>query len=326
MKHKVLIAFETFDEDRKIIESELSEVAEIIYVKNRRDVKREIEDCEVVICSWLSESEIATANKLRFVQTVMAGVDRFNFKLLREKGIMLSSGKGCNAIPVAEHAMALILALSKRIVEYDREMKEGRWVGYTFETMLDDLWGKTLVILGYGNIGRELARMAKSFGMKIIGIKRSEPSVPYDEYADLLVSFENIEKVLPEADFLVILTPLTQETKGMIDESKLKLLKRSAFLINLGRGSVIDERSLCKALKERWIRGAGLDVWWAYPPDPYTPSKLGIHLLENVVATPHKGGWTREARRRCIKFAVKNVRRFLMGETPLNIVDYNRGY
>lgn len=326
MKNRVLVAFETFSEDRQIIDEKLGNIAELKYIKRREDVEREIKDCEVVICSWLSDKEIAAADRLRFVQTVTAGIDRFNLKLLEERGIVLSSGKGCNAIPVAEHAMAFILALSKRVVEYDRQMKMGKWMGYTSETMLDDLWGKTLVILGYGNIGRELARMAKAFGMKIIGVRRSKPSNLRDEYADLILSLDEVEKALPKADFLVVLTPLTKETKGMIDESKLRLLKRSSYLINLARGAVIDESSLYKALKEGWIRGAGLDVWWAYPPDPNAPSKLRIHLLDNVIATPHKGGWTLEARRRCIRFAAENVRRFLMNETPLNIVDYSRGY
>lgn len=322
---KVLVTFKVFPEDKEVIEKTLKGLAEVSYASNEEAILREISDAEVVICGWISDKALLKAEKLRLIQTVTAGVERFNFKILREKNVILASGKGCNSVPVAEHAMALILNLAKRINEYDRALKRGKWLPYTSETMLDDLEGKVLVILGYGNIGRELARIAKVFGMRIIGIKRT-PKLNGDEYADVIVGFDNIDKVIPEADFLVVLAPLTKETLGLINERRLKMMKRTAYLINVARGPVIDEAALYRALKEGWIRGAGLDVWWAYPPDPATPSKLGIHKLKNVIATPHKAGWTMKARLSCVRFAVSNVRRFLLGEKPLNIVDYDRGY
>ncbi|RLE85503.1 MAG: hypothetical protein DRJ41_01075, partial [Thermoprotei archaeon] len=170
---KVLVTFKVFPGDKEVIEKTLKGLAEVSYASNEEAILREISDAEVVICGWISDKALLKAEKLRLIQTVTAGVERFNFKILREKNVILASGKGCNSVPVAEHAMALILNLAKRINEYDRALKRGKWLPYTSETMLDDLEGKVLVILGYGNIGRELARIAKVFGMRIIGIKRT---------------------------------------------------------------------------------------------------------------------------------------------------------
>ena len=143
---------------------------------------------------------------------------------------------------------------------------------------------------------------------------------------ELGAEYKSLEEVMKNSDFVSIHLPLTPQTRRLIREEHLRLMKKTAYLINVGRGPVIDEEALYKALTEGWIAGAGLDVWWEYPPSPDTPSKLGLHKLENVVASPHKGGWTPQAREKCIRFAAENVRRYILGEKVLNVVDYENPY
>lgn len=143
---------------------------------------------------------------------------------------------------------------------------------------------------------------------------------------DFIGSAKDLYKVLSEADFVVISLPLTRETRGLIGEKELKAMKPTAYLINVGRGPIIDEKALSKALREGWIAGAALDTWWIYPPTPHAPSRLNIHKLSNVIASPHVAGRTKAARHQCLLFAFTNVRRYLLGKQPLNVVNYDEGY
>ena len=322
----MLLAWPAGGEELAVFKGRLEGLAELTCLKSRAELLREIRDAEVVVSSRLPDEAILAAEKLRFIQAVSAGVDSFNFELLRERGIMLASAKGCNARAVAEHALALLLALAKRVTYLDREVKAGRWVPWTGETYLEDLEGKTVGIIGYGRIGRELARMCKCLGMRVMAVKRRPPEEGRDEYADFVGGPGDLERVLSSSDYVVVALPLTPETEGLIGEDELRAMKRSAYLINVGRGPVIREEALYRALKEGWIAGAAIDVWWEYPPSSNAPSRLGVHRLENVVATPHKAGWTRRARLRCLKFAAENVRRYLLGEEPLNVVNYDNPY
>ncbi len=303
----------------------ISDLAEIRFLERGDEREREelIADAEVAIASYIPPKLLEKARRLKFIQTLSAGVDRFDLELLRKRGILLASAKGCNARSVAEHALALILALSKKIPQMDRRLKEGRW-----RTQMDpwpeELDGKVVGIIGYGNIGRELARMVKALGMKVLAIKRRP--MASDRLADFIGGPEDLDRVLSESDFIVIALPLTRETRGLIGERELKLMKPTAYIINVGRGPIIDEAALAKALKEGWIAGAAIDTWWAHPPNPSAPSHLGIHLMPNVIATPHIAGLTKEARRRCIIFAFENVRRYLLKQRPFNLVDYDVGY
>lgn len=321
MKAKVLLAWKASPNEVKIFEELLGDLADIDYLTERGGLAEKIKDADIVVGGHIGDELIERATKLKFIQSVAAGVDMFNFGLLKNRNIMLASAKGCNAREVAEHAFALLLALAKKITGMDSSLKGGKWIPWREETMLDDLSGKTLGIVGYGHIGRELARMAKCFGMRVLAVKRTPPREPRDRYADYIGGVGSLDEVLQESDFVVVALPLTPETRGMINADRLRRMKRTAYLINMGRGPVVDEEALYTALVEGWIAGAGIDVWYEYPPSPNAPSRLGIHRLGNVVASSHKGGWTPGARAKCIRFAAENVRRFILGETPLNLVD-----
>jgi phosphoglycerate dehydrogenase-like enzyme len=322
-ERKVVLAWDAKRWELRIFEERLKGLAIVVAASGSR-LLEEIVDAEAAV-GRLPDEAVMAACRLKFVQAPWAGVDGFNLELLRSKGVVLASAKGCNARAVAEHALALMLALAKRIAQLSERVKSGGWVPWSEETFLDDLEGKTVVIVGYGNIGRELARMCRCLGMRVIGVRRRRPAEP-DEYAERVVGLSELGEVAGEADFLVVALPLTPETRGAVGRRVLKAMKPTAYLVNVGRGAVVDEEALYEALTKGWIAGAALDVWWSYPPDPSAPSRLGVHKLPNVVATPHKAGWTREARRRCLEFAAENVARYLRGEEPLNVVDYSNPY
>lgn len=321
-ERKVVLAWNAKQWEFEVFERKLGGLARVVSASGSRLVE-EVVDAEVVV-GRLPDEAILAARQLKFVQAPWAGVDGFNLELLKSRGVVLASAKGCNARAVAEHALALMLALAKKVVSMNEQVKNGGWVPWSEETFLEDLEGKVVVILGYGNIGRELARMCKCLGMRVIGVRRraTEP----DEYAERIAGLAELEEVVGLADYLVVALPLTRETRSLVGRSVLEAMKPTAYLINVGRGAVVDEEALYEALAKGRIAGAALDVWWSYPPSPDAPSKLGVHKLPNVIATPHKAGWTREARRRCLEFAAENVARYLKGEEPLNVVDYENPY
>jgi len=320
----VFIALRLSKWEKEIVEEVLGSLAEIDYLKDPPDPYRGIEVAEAVIAFRLPNEAIEKARKLKFVQSPAAGVNGLNLELLTRRGITVASSKGCNARAVAEHAIALVLALAKRIVEEDRELKRGMWKRHAEEYMLLDLEGKTIGIIGYGHIGKEIARIAKALNMRVLAIKKNP--LPKDPYADFVGRRKDLLKVLSQADFVILCLPLPAETRGLIGEKKLKAMKKTAYLINVGRGPVVDEEALYKALTQGWIAGAGIDVWWVYPPSEGAPSTKKIHELPNVIATSHKAGWTRKSRERCLRFAAENVARYLRGEKPLNIVNPRIGY
>ncbi|RLE67176.1 MAG: hypothetical protein DRJ47_00540 [Thermoprotei archaeon] len=328
---KVALTWPPSPEELEILQGILGDRVKLVYPKSRKNRFLELielaEDADVIIGGYVPDSVILKAKKLKLIQTLSAGVDRFNFRLLKEKNIRLATASGANAITVAEMVFALMLAIAKKIVEFDRLMKKGKWAPYNPETASLELYGKTIGIIGLGNIGREVASRARAFGMKVMAIKRSvEPDLKEKLGLEFLGGPSDLDYVLKNSDFIVLTVPLTPETKGMIGERELEKVKPGAIIINVSRGPVIDEKALYKALKRGRLRGAGLDVWWAYPPDPKAPSPRKIHLLENVVATPHKAGWTLEARARALRLAAENVVNFIEGREVKNLVNLDLGY
>jgi len=301
----------------------LSRYGEVLVARGLEEAIRLVVDVDVLV-GFASNEIIEAGSKLRFVQLTTAGVDHLDLELVRRRGVMLASAKGINSFYVAELALALMLALVKRIPFFDRMAKKGVFPRYTWEYSMETLKGKKVVILGYGGIGRELARLLKPLGVYVVGVRR-EVKDRSDSYADEVVPVEEIERVLEGADFLVITAPLTRETKGLIGEHLLRKLKRGAYIVNVSRGPIVDESALDKLMKEGWIRGAGLDVWWLYPGEGVY-SSLGVHENPDVIATPHRGGFVKEAFLDVARFAIENVGRFARGETPLNLVDLDKGY
>ncbi len=278
---------------------------------------------DMFIGGRLRPAALENARKLRLWQVPWAGVDRLPLEQIKKRGIMLASASGCNAFPVAEQAMGLAIDLSRKITVQDAMMKQGKW----FRDGFSELYGKTMCVVGYGEVGVEIARRAKGFGMKVIAVKRDVSEIPPDSpELDGLYPTSGLIDAIGGSDFVILALPLTKETEDIINENELRAMKRSAFLINVGRGKLVNEDALHKALTEGLIAGAGIDVWYVYPPNEGFPSRSELHLLPNVIATSHSAGLSPESWTRALEICAENARLLSKGLKPLNLVDLDRGY
>ena len=232
-----------------------------VEVRNAEELARQLPEADVLVVSGLWKNELAgIAGKLKFIQSISAGTDQYDKALLRERGIRLASAAGVNAEAVAEHAMALMLALSRRLPEARDHQHAKRWRGMISEigAREDQLTGKTLLIVGLGRIGGRLARLAKAFDMRVIATKRDPTTGAAG--ADAVYGNDRLHALLGEADVVALACPLTPETENLIDAAALAAMKPTAHLINVARGRVIDEPALIEALQQGRIAAAGLDV------------------------------------------------------------------
>ncbi len=252
----------------------------------------------------VSRRVIMAADRLRVIGRAGVGLDNIDVDAAREKGIVVYNAPAAPTQSVAEHTIGLMLAVLRRIAYADRSLRRGRWVKK--ECMGYELHGKTLGVIGMGRIGTAVARIAHhGFGMKIIyyDIRRC----PKEVEEELEARCTNLETLLREADVVTIHVPLLPQTKHLINEDRLRLMKRTAILINTARGGVVDTEALVKALSEGWIAGAGLDV---YEEEPL-PKDHPLTKLDNVVLTPHIGANTVEAQERAgIEIAKKIIEFF----------------
>jgi len=278
----------------------------------------------------VSREIIMSARKLKMIQAPGSGVDEVDLEAAAERGVIVCNaiGIGDHPVAVAEHAMCLMLALAKNIVKYEKMLHSEDWRMLTAKL---DSWRipgtllsrKTLGIVGLGNIGVEAAKRAKAFGMRIIAIKRH----PSEELRlklgiDFLGGPNDLPYILRESNFVVLSLVLTPETRKMVGERELRMMKRSAYLVNIGRGACIDEDALVRALKEGIIAGAGLDVFEIEPINPDSP----LLKLENVVLTPHVSGGVLGLEKERAEFIVRNIEKVIEGQKPENIVDRTLKY
>jgi len=289
------------------------EDVEVLIPVNDEEKFSALKESEAAIAGVLSVDDLNNAPNLKFIQAPFAGVDTFDVSDLIRRGIKIANVHS-NATAVAEHAMALVLALAKNITEGDRDLRIGYWHGWMSREPVISLEGKTITILGLGSIGKEVARFAKAFGMYVIGVKREkvEGHIPN---VDEVYTHNDIEKAIEKAHFIVCALPLTPETKGMVDRRLFEKM-RGKYFVNVGRGAVVEEEDLFVALKRGILRGAGIDTWWVYPQAPMQttmPSKYPFHGLRNVIMTPHCAGFTDVTPQHMWEDAVKNVLRFFKG-------------
>jgi phosphoglycerate dehydrogenase-like enzyme len=235
---------------------------------------------------------------------------------LRQREIVLTNAAGVFAIPISEWVLAALLMIAKRAHAMHDAQREHRWAN---ELDLDELCDKTLLILGTGGIGREIAKRAAAFGMRIWGSSRSGAPV---EHVERVVTGSAWHELLPEADYVVSTLPLTPETRGMFGATELRRMKPSAWLLNVGRGATVDEPALLAALHDGTIGGAAIDAWVEEPLPPDHPA----WTTPNLIIWPHHSGSSPENTRRGLDLFADNVRRFVRGEELLNVVDLEAGY
>jgi len=277
-------------------------------------------EAEVWFGWGLSREVFAVAKKLRWVQVTSAGVDRLLFDELRRSDVIVTNARGVYSIPIAEQVLAMMLALARQLPTCVREQAAGRWGGSTVGGKPDVLSGKTCVVLGLGDIGTEVARRAKAFGMEVVGIRRRRAAKP--RFVDELVSLRGMRGALARADYLVVALPLTPATHHIVDAEALALMKPTACIFNIGRGALIDEAALVRALQEGRLAGAGLDVFEKEPLPPESP----LYRMENVIVTPHSAGRSPANGAKLVSLFCRNLRRYLARKPLLNLVDKDAGY
>lgn len=278
------------------------------------ELKARIAEADVLVCSGLWRNEfIAQAPRLAFIQSISAGTDQYSREALAAAGIRVASAQGLNERAVAEHAIALILAIARQIPQARDNQTAKKWRGMIGDISKreDELGGKTLVIAGMGRIGSRLATLAKAFGMRVIATKR-DPSTGAAA-ADKVLGQDGLMQVLPEADFVVLTCPLTPQTENLINAKALAAMKPSAYLINVARGKVVNEPALIEALQANRIAGAALDCVWEEP----LPATSVLWSMSNVLITPHAGGETRRFEDNVIDRLLENLARLARGETKL---------
>ena len=259
-------------------------------------------------------AEALASPRLRLVQQFGAGVDGVDVAAASRSGVYVANvptGGTANADSVAELAILHMLALARRFRRAQENVKTRRLGAPTGTTLL----GKTVAIVGFGGIGRAVARRLGGFGMRIVAVSKRGPQGG-DDPVDLHVSAERLHDVLADADFVIVATPLGEETRGLIGREAIARMKPGAFLVNVARGGVVDREALIEALEAKKLGGAGLDVYWTEPPDPDDP----LFSLE-VVATPHIGGATDTSFRDIAREVAAKVKRLARGEVPRNAVN-----
>ena len=288
-------------------------------------IKKYLKEVEVTIGGTFTKEDLEQAKKLKLIQIPFAGVDKLDFDLYRDYQDIYICNIHTNRAAVAEHAFSLILALAKNIVTNDRDLRMGKWHGFSTKEPTIQLQGKSLGIVGLGSIGWEIAKIGHTLGMKVFALKRKieEKDLEKKNVLEFLGEKKDLEKVIKESDFIVVAVPLTQETKGLIGEKELKLMK-GKYLINISRGAVIDEEALFKSLKEGNLAGAAIDTWYQYPTSEQRkvfPSKYDFHKLDNIVMSPHTAGYTDRALEENIKSVFDNIVKIYFGEKPENQID-----
>lgn len=302
----------------------LSNVYELARAEQRGDFARKDEldallaETEVIYGFRLPNDVIARAPKLKWVQVMSAGVDRFLDNEFRQSSVMMTNVSGIHAIPIGEIVLEQMLMFAKQAPLCFRLKQEKQWKRF----MPTVLRYKTVGIVGLGNIGREVARLAKAFGMRVVATRRSTKRVARAKHVDILLPKEQLPRLLQESDFVVLALPFTSDTNRLIGEKELRTMKPTAYLINIARGNIVDEEALIRALDEHWIAGAGLDVFATEP----LPADSRLWEFPNVIFSPHIAGGMEDYNMRATELFCDNLRRYLSGENLFNVIDKKKGY
>jgi len=318
---KVFVTRRLFDEAISLIE----EYADVEVYESEEEpapydlILEKVRDIDGLLCLLTDKIDariIEAGERLKVISNYAVGYDNIDVEAATRRGIYVTNTPGVLTETTADLAWAILMAIARRVVEADKYVRAGRWIHAWGPKMMlgSDVHGKTLGIIGLGRIGSAVARRAKGFNMRILYydvVRREELE------RELGLEYKPLEELLKEADYVTLHVPLTRETHHLIGERELNLMKPTAYLINTSRGAVIDQKALYKALKERRIAGAALDVFEKEPIDPDDP----LLELDNVVLTPHIGSASVETRKKMAMMAAENLVSVLKGVEPPNLVN-----
>jgi D-2-hydroxyacid dehydrogenase (NADP+) len=293
---------------------------EFLHAQNEDEMVRLIPGADIAFTSCLTPPAFAVAGTLRWIHSPAAGVGSMLFPAVRASSVALTNSRGIAAVAVAEHAFALLLALTRGVGTAVRRQAERAWAQAELSS-LPTLHGKCLGIVGLGAIGREMARIGGAFAMRVIAVRRNT-GLPSPPGVELVVAPGELGRVLRESDVVMLAAPLTSETRALIGATELAEMRPTAWLINVARGRLIREADLVEALRSGAIAGAGLDVFEHEPLAAASP----LWTLPNVVVTPHVAGFREGYWRAALDVFASNLRVFLRGGALANQVDRDAGY
>lgn len=317
MKQRVVYLGPTFPWLHKLLSIDLPPDFEFIGLQSGDHAEQErlVEDADFVVALKVDASLVSHMKRVKLIQYHGTGHHgKIDVAACRAAGIPIATAPGGNTVEVAEHAIMLILATLRILPEVHNAVKRGEWPMWERRLSMHNLESKTVGIVGFGRIGREVAKRALAFDTRIIyhDIQRADPQIE----AALQAKFVSLDELLTGADVVVLNVPITPVTRGMITAERLHQMKPSAIFINVARGELVDESALFSALKEGWIAGAGLDVFSQEPISPDCP----LLQLDNVVLTPHVASGTDDSLRKKALAWYENFRLVLEGKTPNDLV------
>jgi phosphoglycerate dehydrogenase-like enzyme len=311
---KLLVYHRRAEELRGLIEDRIDDL-EVAAGFDDATLERHLGDAEALIAFKLPVEALAGARQLRWIQLTSAGAEQLLPVRAMLDRVVVTNTRGIHVDLMADYALATMVMLNMHFPRFFADQQTGRWE----QRLSVPLAGKTLGVIGAGAIGGEIARRAAAFGMHVLAVKRTPG--PVDGAAEV-VGADGLHGVLGRSDFVVLVVPQTAATQGMIGEQALRRMKPTAYLINIARGSVVDEPALAHALRKQWIAGAALDVFAEEPLPPDSP----LWSLPNVVLTPHVAGEPADYARRVADVFLDNLTRLRRGQPFRNVVDFERGY
>lgn len=313
------------------IQQIVGEKAEVVLSERTAEqMLQQADDATVVAAGRVPGEYIRKAKSLRMIQAFGAGVDKIDMNALRERGDVIVCNCHLNSQEVAEYAVMLLLALAKKIICSDRLLREGDWsMAWGSDVPNIEIRNKTCLLIGLGHIGSEIAQRLRAFNMHLIAATKTGTGSA--SFVDELVSIENAESHIGQADVIILSLPLTKESRGMVDEEFLSQMTKSSFIINVSRAPIVDQDALFHSLENGKIAGAAIDVWWDYPDKWGSAGQLPsekhpFHKLDNIILSPHRAAYSENVMKDQIRFVARNILRFIEGEEPLNQVDIENEY
>ncbi|MFT4415902.1 D-2-hydroxyacid dehydrogenase [Fredinandcohnia humi] len=315
-----LIITQNIDTHYKTLIQDLIPDWEIVIGRDSTIWLEHLQDADVIL-GWkneILEQCLQQESKLQWVQSWSAGVNSMPLQELEDRNILLTSANGVHAYPISETIFALMLGLTRKIHTYVKNQQEKKWHHSDLKLEIHE---KTVGVIGVGAIGRETAKIAKAFGMNVLGVRNSGKS---EDFVDEMYSSSQLHEVLPKCDYVVVTLPLTKDTHHLFGAKEFREMKDTSFFINIGRGEIVKEEELIEALRSGEIAGAGLDVFTKEPLQADSP----LWNMENVIITPHTSGSTENYTKRVIEdIFIPNLKHYINGKKlPLNLVDYKKGY